>query len=132
MTLDELYELFEDLPDWEERYRAIIDLGRALPPMDEAIKTEASKVKGCMSQVWFVPKAGELFDFWADSDSSLVKGLAAVLHLVYAGKPRAAIPAVDIEGVFKRLNLENHISPNRRNGFFAMVERIKALGAAAG
>jgi cysteine desulfuration protein SufE len=131
MTLDELCEHFQDLPDWEERHRAILELGRALPAMPDALKTEESKVKGCMSQVWFVPKSGDPFDFWADSDSSLVKGLAAVLHLVYSGRPRAQIPSVDVNEVFKRLNLENHISPNRRNGFFAMVERIKALGAAA-
>jgi cysteine desulfuration protein SufE len=131
MTLDELYGLFDDLPDWEERYRALIELGRALPHMPEALKSEESKVKGCMSQVWFVAKPGEPFDFWADSDSTLVKGLAAVLHLAYSGQPRGHISKVDIQAVFKRLDLENHISPNRRNGFFSMVERIKALGAAA-
>jgi cysteine desulfuration protein SufE len=127
MTLDELIETFQELPDWEDRYRALIELGRDLPPVPEDLKTEEHKVRGCMSQVWFVPKNPDPFDFWADSDSTLVKGLAAILHLAYAGRPRADIPSVDIEGLFKKLDLENHISPNRRNGFFSMVERIKTL-----
>ncbi len=131
MTLEDLYELFQDLPDWEERYRTIIDMGRSLPPMPDALKSDQNKVKGCMSQVWFAPKAGDPFDFWADSDSTLVKGLAAILHLAYAGRPRADIPSVDVPSIFKRLDLENHISPNRRNGFFSMVEKIKVLGAAS-
>jgi cysteine desulfuration protein SufE len=130
MNLEELYDAFEDLPDWEERYRMIIDLGRSLPPMPESLKTEESKVRGCMSQVWMAVKSMEPFDFHVDSDSTLVKGLAAILRLIYAGRPRSEIPGVDVPGIFKRLDLENHISPNRRNGFFSMMERIKALGRA--
>jgi cysteine desulfuration protein SufE len=128
LTLDDLIEAFDDLPDWEERYRTIIDLGRSLPPMPEALKTEENKVRGCMSQVWMSVKSADPFDFWVDSDSVLVKGLAAVLRLLYGGRPASAIPQVDAVSVFRRLDLENHITPNRRNGFFSMMERIKALG----
>jgi cysteine desulfuration protein SufE len=131
MTVDDLVDAFDALPDWEERYRALIDLGRALPPMPEALKTPDSKVRGCMSQVWMSVKSTDPFDFHVDSDSTLVKGLAAVLHMAYAGLPRESLAGVDIQGLFTRLGLDNHISPNRRNGFFSMVERIKALGRGA-
>ena len=130
MTLDDLYDYFEEMPDWEDRYRTLIDLGRNLPPMPGELKTEANFVKGCMSQVWFAQRSTDPFDFWADSDSTLVKGLAAILHLIYSGRPRKEISSLDVNAIFKKLDLENHISPNRRNGFYAMVEKIKALGAA--
>lgn len=129
MTAEELVENFQELPDWEERYRALIEMGRALPAMPEPLKTPESKVRGCMSQVWMSVRSLDPFDFFVDSDSSLVKGLAAVLHLAYAGKPRKDLAGVDINGLFERLGLDQHISPNRRNGFFSMVERIKALAA---
>lgn len=129
MNVEELVETFESLPDWEERYRALIEMGRALPAMPEALKTPESKVRGCMSQVWMSVKSLDPFDFFVDSDSTLVKGLAAVLHLAYAGKPQKDLAAVDIQDLFKRLGLEDNISPNRRNGFFSMVQRIKTLAS---
>ena len=88
MNVDDLVETFESLPDWEERYRALIEMGRALPAMPDALKTPESKVRGCMSQVWMSVKSLDPFDFFVDSDSTLVKGLAAILHLAYAGKPK--------------------------------------------
>jgi cysteine desulfuration protein SufE len=127
MTLEDLIETFQALPEWEDRYRALIEMGRALPPYPNDRLTEENKVRGCMSQVWMAVKTSDPFDFWVESDSSLVKGLAAILHMAYAGKPRSGISAVDVQDIFKRLDLENHISPNRRNGFFSMVERIKSL-----
>ena len=127
MNLEELIETFQALPEWEDRYRTIIEMGRALPPYPNDRLIEENKVRGCMSQVWMAVKTSDPFDFWVESDSSLVKGLAAILHMAYAGKPRSEISAVDVKDIFKRLDLENHISPNRRNGFFSMVERIKSL-----
>ncbi len=130
-TIDELMENFEFLDDWEDRYRYIIDLGRKLPEMAEADKTEANKVRGCVSQVWMVShqQAGEppRLEFIADSDAHIVKGLIAILLAVYSGKTPDEILAVDIDEIFTQLGLEGHISPNRRNGFFSMVERIKTL-----
>jgi cysteine desulfuration protein SufE len=107
----------------------IIEMGRSLPVMPEVLKTDASRVKGCMSQVWMSVKTEDPFDFWVDSDSSLVKGLAAVLRMIYVGRPKSELASVDVAGVFTRLDLDNHISPNRRNGFFSMVERIRSFGA---
>lgn len=135
MNLDDLVENFELLGDWEERYRYLIDLGRKLPPMPEADHSEANKVRGCMSQVWLThqvkPGPPATLEFQGDSDSHLVKGLIALLLLLTSGKTSPEILATDIASIFTRLGLENHITMNRRNGFYSMVERIRAMAAAA-
>ncbi len=134
MNIDEIVENFEYLDDWEDRYRYIIDLGRGLPLMDEADKTDQTKVQGCMSQVWMVSRVhGEsdppTITFLADSDAHIVKGLIAILLAIYSGKTPREIVAFDIEDAFARLGLDQHLSPNRRNGFYAMVERIREAAA---
>lgn len=131
MTLDDIRDAFESLEGWEDRYRYLIDLGRALPPMAAADKTDATKVEGCMSQVWMVGRpardeAGNtVLDLVADSDASIVRGLIAVLMAVYNDKPPAQILATDIGELFDDLGFGQHISMNRRNGFYAMVQRIR-------
>ena len=126
-ALDELVDNFALFDDWEDRYRYLIDLGAHLPPMDVVLKTPARKVQGCMSQVWLVTgwDAEGRLTVLADSDAQIVRGLIAVLLAVFAGKTQAEIAATDIDGVFKALGLDQHLSPNRRNGFFSMVERIR-------
>lgn len=135
MNIDELVDNFELLGDWEERYRYLIDLGRKLPPMQESDHSEANKVRGCMSQVWFthktLPGPPLTLEFQGDSDSHLVKGLIALLFLICSGRTPQQILATDIASIFTRLGLENHITMNRRNGFYSMVERIRAMAAAA-
>jgi cysteine desulfuration protein SufE len=122
----ELKENFGLLDEWDDRYAYLIDLGRKLPPLPEAYKTEASKVRGCMSQVWLVPGGtARDFRFAADSDSSIVKGLIAVLASLFAGHSASEVVGIDAESEFRALGLEQHLSPNRRNGFVAMVGRIK-------
>lgn len=129
---DEIAETFELLDDWEDRYRHLIDLGRALEPMPEALKVPANKVSGCASQVWIHPKAdGGDFDFWADSDALIVKGLIAVLHALYAGRPAPEVASLDATAALARLNLAEHLSAQRSNGVRAMVARLGALAAAA-
>lgn len=134
MNIDELADTFELLGDWEERYRFIIDLGRKLPPLPEAEHNEANKVRGCMSQVWLhsqvTADSPPRLVFQGDSDSHLVKGLIALLFQLCSNKTPQEILATDIASAFTRLGLENHITMNRRNGFYAMVERIRALAAA--
>lgn len=129
-TVEELVDNFAFLDDWEERYSYLIDLGRKLPPLADRERSPANKVEGCMSQVWMVggvdPSAGT-FDFRADSDSHIVRGLIAVLRAAYAGKAPADVAAVDVSDIFDRLGLAEHLSPNRRNGFYAMVQRIQDL-----
>jgi cysteine desulfuration protein SufE len=133
MTLEDIAETFDLLGDWEERYAYLIELGRKLPPLAESERTEATKVRGCMSQVWLVGglEASGTMQFNGDSDSTLVKGLIALLLAMVNGATPAAIRAMDIAGTFKQLGLESHITVNRRNGFFSMVERIRALAAQA-
>lgn len=133
MNVDQLVESFEMLGPWEERYRYLIELGRKLPPMPDTEKSEATKVRGCMSQVWLTaqPRPGPRLELHGDSDAHLVKGLIALLFKLYEGRTPAEIVELDVHSVFERLGLENHITMNRRNGFYSMVERIRALAANA-
>lgn len=129
MSFDELTENFALFDDWEDRYRYLIDLGRKLPVFPEALKTETNKVRGCMSQVWMVPghprNDSSRFAFAADSDAHIVKGLIAVLGVLFSGKTPAEIRAIDTEAAFQGLGLDQHLSPSRRNGLVSMVEKIK-------
>jgi cysteine desulfuration protein SufE len=127
----ELAENFALFDDWDDRYRYLIDLGRKLPPLPETYKTDAYKVRGCMSQVWLVPQLTKTdngpvrLSFAADSDAHIVKGLIAVLGVLFSGKPATEIAATDAEAALKQLGLDQHLSPSRRNGLVAMVEKIK-------
>ncbi|MCA0204070.1 SufE family protein [Pararhodobacter sp.] len=129
---DEIAETFEFLDDWEDRYRHVIELGRDLPPMPEALKVPANKVNGCASQVWLFPQIENgRFDFLGASDAMIVSGLIAVLHALYAGRPLAEVPGVDAAGALKRLGLDEHLSSQRSNGLRAMVERIRLVATEA-
>ena len=129
---DQLVEDFESFDDWEDRYRLLIDLGRKLPPLDETERNEENRVHGCQSNVWLAAKVDReggknAVEFRADSDSSIVRGLIAILRKVYSGRPAEQILTYDVEGLFERLGLNQHLSLGRRNGLYSMVERIKAL-----
>ena len=131
MNVDQLVENFALLGPWEERYRYLIELGRKLPPMPADEKNEATKVRGCMSQVWLTahrrPGPPPTLELRGDSDAHIVKGLIALLFKLYDGRTPQEIAALDVKSVFERLGLESHITMNRRNGFYSMVERIRAL-----
>lgn len=128
--LEDVVEAFSLFEDWEDRYRYLIDLGERLPPMDEALKTDQTLVRGCTSKVWLVSDIRNgRFHFTADSDAQIVKGLVYILLAAYQDKTAGEINAVDIAAIFERLGLQQNLSPNRRNGFFAMVERVRALAA---
>ncbi len=127
-TLQDLAESFSLFDNWEDRYRYIIELGQRLEPMDEALKTDAHMVRGCTSRVWLVAVQRDgRWHFLADSDAQIVRGLIHILMIAYQDKTPEEIKDVDIEKSFESLGLSGHLSPSRRNGFFAMVERIKAL-----
>jgi cysteine desulfuration protein SufE len=134
LSFAELADNFALFDDWEDRYRYLIDLGKKLPPLPADLQTEAYKVRGCMSQVWMVPghPAGhpERFAFAADSDAHIVKGLIAVLGVLFSGKTPQEIAAVDTDAAFRTLGLDQHISPSRRNGLVSMVEKIKSYAKA--
>lgn len=128
----DLAETFEFLDDWEDRYRHVIELGKAFPPMEEALKVPATKVQGCASQVWIQPTIENgRFDFQGDSDAMIVKGLIAVLHALYAGLPVAEVLRVDASAELARLGLTDHLSSQRSNGLRAMVERIRKVAGEA-
>lgn len=129
LALPELIENFALFDDWESRYQYLIELGDKVAPMDDALKTDATEVKGCVSKVWLhYSRGGDgRFHFLADSDGKITKGLVYVVLSAYDGKTAEEIRAVEIESEFEKLGLAENLSPNRRNGFFAMVERIKGL-----
>jgi cysteine desulfuration protein SufE len=138
MTLEDIRSDFGLLDDWEDRYRYVIELGRGLPPLPESERTEANKVRGCASQVWLataVPTAEPVLVFEGDSDAHIVRGLIAILFAIYSGKTADEILAIDAQAVFAEFGLKEHLTPQRSNGFFSMVERIRrdarALAAAA-
>ncbi len=131
-AFEDIVETFEFLDDWEDRYRHLIEIGRAMPAMDPALQTPASKVEGCASQVWIVPKVeGGRFDFIGDSDALIVRGLVAVVHALFAGLPVAEVGRVDAQAQLARLGLQEHLSAQRSNGLRAMVARIRDHAAAA-
>jgi cysteine desulfuration protein SufE len=135
-AFEDLVDTFEFLEDWEERYRHVIDLGRAMAPLDPALKVPATKVDGCASQVWLHTRlegAGPqaVFDFEGESDAMIVNGLIAVLHSLYAGLTAGEVLATDAGAELARLGLNDHLSAQRSNGLRSMVQRIRSVAASA-
>jgi cysteine desulfuration protein SufE len=137
MTIASLQSDFELLDDWEDRYRYIIELGRTLKPLPDALRTEATKVRGCTSQVWLASDVdakttdSPVLHFQGDSDAHIVRGLVAIIFALYDGKSAKEILAIEPETVFSTLGLKDHLSPQRSNGLASMVERIRADARAA-
>ena len=138
MTLDDIRADFELLDDWEDRYRYVIELGRALPPFPDQLRTDANKVRGCASQVWLAtnrvtsaggPGPGDKLEMQGMSDAHIVQGLIALLFIVYEGKTQDEILKTDAEGVFASLGLKEHLTPQRSNGLASMVKRIRSDAA---
>jgi cysteine desulfuration protein SufE len=142
MDIAEIIDNFELLDEWDDRYRYLIELGRALAPLPEGARSDANKVRGCASQVWLTTDinpdgaGGPVLTFQGDSDAHIVRGLIAVLFALYSGKHANEILDTDAAAVFERLGLKEHLTPQRSNGFRSMVERIRrdatnALAAAS-
>ncbi len=128
-NIQALLEDFEFLTDWEDRYMHVIDMGKQLPGLPDALKVDANKVKGCVSQVWLMTdydQASNLLSFQGDSDAHIVKGLVAIVLEIYSGRTPEEISALDAEPILAGLGLSEHLSPQRSNGLRAMVGRIKA------
>jgi cysteine desulfuration protein SufE len=133
---EEIAADFAFLDDWEDRYRYVIELGRAMPPLEAALHVPATKVEGCASQVWIVPRiegqgSAARFDFAGDSDALIVRGLIAILHALYAGLHPEEVLAVEAQDELGRLGLDQHLSSQRSNGLRAMVRRIRAIAQSA-
>jgi len=132
MTPDSIRADFALLDDWEDRYRYVIELGRMLAPLPEPLRTEANKVRGCASQVWLASAVGPpasgaepVLTFQGDSDAHIVRGLIAILFALYQDRTATEILSADARGLFAELGLVEHLTPQRSNGFFSMVERIR-------
>ena len=135
MNPDDFVDRFNRLLSWEDRYRYLIQLGQNLEPYPEQFRDEKDLVPGCMSQVWLVSQIDDsdeaALEFWADSDALIVKGLTALLLMFYSNKTPEEVLSTDIEGLFERLDLTQHLSVNRRNGFYSMSRKIKELATEA-
>lgn len=130
-NLNQLIDDFSLLDDWEERYRYVIELGRALPAMDGHLKTAATKVSGCASQVWIHSRLEQTPDgprlaLMGDSDALIVKGLIAIAFMLFAPMTAAEIVAHDAVASLQQLGLQEHLTPQRSNGFASMIARIKS------
>lgn len=126
MDINELIENFSFFESWEEKYQYVIDLGQNLPPLDDAYKTEEWKIKGCQSQVWLVPQYnGDTIHFYSDSDAILVKGIIAIVLMIYNDKTPQEIKSIDVREIFVKLGLEENLTPSRRNGMMSMVAKIR-------
>ena len=122
----DLIENFSVLDDWEDKYEYLIVLGEKLPPLDEKYKTDEWKVSGCQSQVWLVPeRQGEILTFKGDSDAVMVKGIIAVILAIYRNKSVQEIKKIEVDKIFAKLGLQEHLSLSRRNGMMSMVDKIK-------
>ncbi|HUS95538.1 MAG TPA: SufE family protein [Hyphomicrobiaceae bacterium] len=130
-TLETIESDFSFLDDWEDRYRYVIELGRALLPLDPSEKTSENKVRGCASQVWLVAERGDgaKLRFRGESDAHIVQGLIAILLSIYDDKTAAEITAIDAHGILRGLGLDEHLTPQRSNGLKSMIERIRTVAS---
>ncbi len=138
-NISEILETFDFLDDWEDRYKYLIDLGKELPELEASERCDANKVRGCVSQVWLItsvnagPDGKPVLTFRGDSDALIVQGLVAIVTSLFNGKTAQDILDTDVEGVFSKLGLQEHLTPQRSNGLRSMVGRIRsdAQGALA-
>jgi cysteine desulfuration protein SufE len=127
-AFEEIVEDFEFLDDWEDRYRMVIELGKAMEPLPDALKVPATKVEGCASQVWLHPQVDSgVVHFDGESDAMIVNGLIAVLRKLYNGLPPSEVAAIDARMELGRLGLNDHLSAQRSNGLRAMIERLQGF-----
>src|SRR6202051_3282046 len=133
----EIIDNFSLLDEWDDRYRYLIELGRDLPPLATEAHNEANKVRGCASQVWLDPRVrpsaagGAVLTFGGDTDAHIVRGLIAILFAMYSGRSAKHILATDAVALFEKMGLREHLTPQRSNGFRAMVDRIHSDARAA-
>jgi cysteine desulfuration protein SufE len=137
MAIDEIIDNFALLDEWDDRYRYVIELGRALAPLPDDARSDANKVQGCASQVWLSTRStpngasGPVMHFVGDSDAHIVRGLIAILLALYSERPAREILDTDAIALFEKLGLREHLTPQRSNGFRSMVDRMKTDARAA-
>lgn len=127
--LSDILEEYEFL-DGDDRYRLLIDLGRELPPMPDALKTDATLVRGCSASVWVYPAtADDRLEFLADSNAAITKGIIALVLKTVQGKSAADVMATDIEGELSPFDLKSQLSSNRTQGIPNMIALIRETAA---
>ena len=134
LTPEEVIDNFEFLESWEARYAYLVELGEALPPLDDVYRTDMNRVQGCMSKVWVHPladpkKPGAL-QFVGDCDTAIIKGVLALVIGLMSGRTAQEIVDLDLDDLFEKLNLADHLSPNRHFGIYSLVEMMKKQAAA--
>lgn len=138
MTIDSLVEDFSLLDEYDDRIRYVIELGKTMPPLSDAERTDENKVRGCASQVWLVSETSRngaadqpVLSFRGDSDAHIVRGLIAIVLAAYSGRKAGEIAAADPQALLARIGLRDHLTAQRSNGLNAMVARIRADAEAA-
>jgi cysteine desulfuration protein SufE len=132
MSIDDLIDDFSFLDNWEDKYKYLIELGNKLPRLDDDNKKDEWKVPGCQSQVWIIPTfSGNSVTFVGDSDAIIVRGIIAVVFEIFKDKSAQEILDIDVEEIFDKIGLREHITPNRRSGMQSMVDKIRYYAAQA-
>ena len=129
MSIDDILDDFAYLDDWEDRYRYVIELGKAMPPLPDEDHIEANKVRGCASQVWLISTTDRsnppVLTFQGDSDALIVRGLIAILVTLYSGRTANEIASIYPEAIFAKIGLRDHLTAQRSNGLSSMLARIR-------
>jgi cysteine desulfuration protein SufE len=135
LTIDRAIENFEFLGSWDERYAYLVELGEALPAMDETLRIDDHRVHACMSKVWVCttadPSTGDKLNYQGDCDTAIIKGVLALLIGLMSGNSRDDIASMDLDRLFDRLQLAENLSPNRHVGIYAIVELMKEQARSA-
>ena len=136
LTPEEVIENFDFLDNWEARYAYLVELGEALPELDERFRTEDNQVQGCMSKVWVCPVADDsrpgALRYVGDCDTAIIKGVLALVIGLLSGRTPQEIADLDLDDLFAKLHLAEHLSPNRHFGIYSLVEKMKAQALEAG
>jgi cysteine desulfuration protein SufE len=133
LTFEDVIDNFELLDDWDSRYAYLVELGEALPVLDDRYRTEDNRVQGCISKVWVaaIPSAdGSRIDYVGDCDTAIIKGVLALLIELLSARTAAEIEQTDIDSLFDKLKLAENLSPNRHFGIYAIVNLMKAQAKA--
>lgn len=136
LTPEEVIENFDFLDNWEARYAYLVELGEALPELDERFRTEDNRVQGCMSKVWVCPVADDsrsgALRYVGDCDTAIIKGVLALVIGLLSGRTPQEIADLDLDDLFAKLHLAEHLSPNRHFGIYSLVEKMKTQALEAG
>ena len=132
LTFEDVIDNFELLDDWDARYAYLVELGEALPTLDDAYRTEENRVQGCISKVWVAATPAEdgTIDYVGDCDTAIIKGVLALMIELLSGRTASEIEQTDIDSLFDRLKLAENLSPNRHFGIYAIEKLMKAQAKA--